>query len=324
MSGKLWVLVEEWQGQIAEITFEMLALARELAGGLGAQVEALLLGHASDGLAASLGAADRVLLVDHEALAGPDAAARARLIAELVQQHQPSLLLVPLTNVSADAVGLLAGASPSPFVNACADVVVQGGAPQARALLYGGKMEAAVPLGAATSILGILPGCRPAAAGRAEGTPPLERLDAGELVPSPVRFKRYIAPEAGDVDITRCEVLIGVGRGIQNEMNLEVAEELAGALGGAVCGSRPVIDQGWLPLSRQVGKSGVSVNPKLYIAAGISGAPEHVEGIKGADLIVAINTDPEAPIFNVAHYGIVEDALDVMEGVTEAMLARKE
>jgi electron transfer flavoprotein alpha subunit len=324
MARNVWVLAEEWQGEIAEITYEMLALARELADGLGVAVEALLLGHANGDLAASLGAADKVLSVDHDVLATPDAAARARVIAELAQEHQPRLVLVPLTNVSADEAGLLSGSSPLPFVNSCADVAVEGDSVLAYSLLYGGKMQAAVPLNAPTAILGILPGCRPAAAGQGDGAAPVEKLEAGDITPSPVRFKRYIAPEAGDVDITRYDVLIGVGRGIQNEMNLEVAEELADALGGTVCGSRPVIDQGWLPLSRQVGKSGVSVKPKLYIAAGISGAPEHVEGIKDADLIVAINTDPEAPIFNVAHYGIVEDALDVMEGVTEAMLARKE
>jgi len=125
------------------------------------------------------------------------------------------------------------------------------------------------------------------------------------------------------VDISRAEVLVAVGRGIQSKDNLAVAEELAKELGGAVCGSRPVIDQGWLPLARQVGKSGVSVKAKLYIAAGISGAPEHIEGIRGAETVVAINTDPQAPIFNEAHYGIVGDALDVLPALTEAVRAAK-
>ncbi|MFH1330029.1 MAG: electron transfer flavoprotein subunit alpha/FixB family protein, partial [Actinomycetota bacterium] len=113
------------------------------------------------------------------------------------------------------------------------------------------------------------------------------------------------------------------GRGIESEANLEVAEELAAALGGAVCGSRPVIDQGWLPLARQVGKSGVTVKPRLYVAAGISGAPEHIEGIKDAELIVAFNTDPDAPIFGVADYGVVGDATDLLEALTLAVGERK-
>lgn len=138
-----------------------------------------------------------------------------------------------------------------------------------------------------------------------------------------MRFKKYIEPEAGDVDITQQDVLVAVGRGIQSQDNLALAEELAKALGGAVCGSRPVIDQGWLSLSRQVGKSGMTVKPKLYLALGISGAPEHVEGMKNSVLIIAINTDPRAPIFNFAHYGIVADALDVLPALTAAARARK-
>jgi electron transfer flavoprotein alpha subunit len=119
------------------------------------------------------------------------------------------------------------------------------------------------------------------------------------------------------------DALVAIGRGIENDANVEVAEELAEALDGAVCGSRPVIDQGWLTLDRQVGKSGLTVKPRLYIAAGISGAPEHTEGMKDAEFILAINTDPDAPIFSVAHYGIVDDATDVLEALAEAIADRK-
>jgi electron transfer flavoprotein alpha subunit len=110
-----------------------------------------------------------------------------------------------------------------------------------------------------------------------------------------------------------------VGRGIQQEDNIEVAEELASALGGQLCASRPIVDQGWLPITRQVGKSGMTVKPKCYFALGVSGAPEHVEGIQGVDLFIAVNSDPEAPIFDVAHYGIVGDLLDIVPAVTEAL-----
>ncbi|MGD2028177.1 MAG: FAD-binding protein, partial [Anaerolineales bacterium] len=110
---------------------------------------------------------------------------------------------------------------------------------------------------------------------------------------------------------------VAVGRGMQNEGDLELAEELAAVLGGAVCASRPVIDQGWLPTSRLVGKSGKSVKPKLYLALGISGAPEHVESITNTDLIIAINTDPQAPIFNIAKYGAEIDMIDFLTSLTE-------
>lgn len=136
-------------------------------------------------------------------------------------------------------------------------------------------------------------------------------------------FKKYIEPDTSDVDITKQDVLVAVGRGIQSQDNLALAEDLAAAVGGAVCASRPVIDQGWLPLSRQVGKSGMSVKPRLYLALGISGAPEHWEGMQGARVIVAINTDPKAPIFDGAHYGAVADVLDVIPALTEKIKAKR-
>ena len=124
-------------------------------------------------------------------------------------------------------------------------------------------------------------------------------------------FEEMILPDATDVDITQQDVLVGVGRGIQQEDNLEVAEQLAQALGGVLAASRPIVDQGWLPTTRQVGKSGMTVKPKCFFALGISGVPEHVEGMKDSGLIIAVNTDPNAPIFDVAHYGVVADLLDV-------------
>ncbi len=126
-------------------------------------------------------------------------------------------------------------------------------------------------------------------------------------------------PEAGDVDITTQEVSVAVGRGIGSKDDIEVAEDLAEALDGAVAASRPLIDSGWLPKTRQVGKSGLKVAPKVYIALGISGAPEHIEGMKSAATIIAVNTDEHAPIFNFAHYGMAEDLFEVCEELTEAI-----
>jgi electron transfer flavoprotein alpha subunit len=323
MAGNIWVIAEQWRGQLSEITFELLALGRELADGLGTSLQAVLLGHEAKALAEQLGAADEVLYVDHAALADPSPETYTRALALLAKERQPASLLVPATNVGWETLGSLPAQLAAPFANQCRDVRVVDGRIEAHCLVAGGKMEAGVTAAAAPAVLGIMPGVRRADDGRVERSPSVEEA-ALELPEAPrVRFKRYIEPEVGDVDVTTQPVLVSVGRGIQMQDNVEMAEELAAALGGAVSASRPVVDQGWLPLSRQIGKSGAIVKPKVYVAAGISGAPEHVEGMKDAELIVAINMDPQAPIFDVAHYGVVGDCLDVLPALTEAVQARR-
>jgi electron transfer flavoprotein alpha subunit len=138
-------------------------------------------------------------------------------------------------------------------------------------------------------------------------------MEAPALDDLRVTLKQYIEPEAGDVDISKEPILVSVGRGIQNQDNITLAEELARALGGAVSASRPVVDQGWMSTSRLVGKSGKKVKPKVYITLGISGAPEHAEAIMDSETIIAINTDPAAPIFDIARYGAAIDMFDLFD-----------
>ncbi len=322
MAANIWGIAESWRGEISEATYELLTLGRELADATGAVLETVLAGAGVKSLAGVLGAADKVLVAENPALAEPPTETHASALAQLVRARKPACVLVPLTNVSWDWVGMLPALLDMPFLNFCEDVRFADGRFEVRCLLYGGKMQARV---AATSpvVLGILPGARHPAQGRVEKLPPVEEVTI-ELAESPrVVFKLYIEPEKGDVDIRQQPVLVAVGRGIQTQDNVALAQELADALGGALCGSRPVIDQGWLPLSRQVGKSGATVKPKLYLALGISGAPEHVEGMKNSELIIAINSDPQAPIFNVAHYGVVGDALKLAPALAETLRARK-
>jgi len=323
MAGNVWVLAEHWRSKVSDITYELLALGRDVADALEVDLQAVLLGHNVRSLAQSLGAANSVLYLDHVALATPVPESFARALASAIRARQPRAVLIPLTNVSWEIGTLLAAQLEVGYINACKDVRQVEGKIQVRSVLYGGKMEALVNPGQLPAILGILPGARPADHGRTATVPLVEDLTVDLAETSCVQLKRYLEPEPGDIDISKQEVLVSVGRGIQSRENVLLAEELAGALGGAVCGSRPVIDQGWLPLSRQVGKSGAVVKPKLYVAAGISGAPEHVEGMKNSDLIIAINSDPQAPIFNVAHYGITADAIDVLPALTETVRSRK-
>jgi electron transfer flavoprotein alpha subunit len=322
MKGSICVVAEQWRGHISEITYEALALGREVADELGVPLTAILTGSNVRDLALTLGAADSVLYVDHPLLAEPVPQPWAAALAQVLADRRPRALLIPLTNVSLGVSTLLAMDLGVAAVNFCKDVKVADGQLRVLCVMYGGKIEATVEAGGEPAILCLWPGARPAEKGRSDRSPVIEQTTV-TLEDSGVRLKRYIDPETGDVDLTRQDVLVAVGRGIQSRDNIALAEALAKALGGAVAGSRPVIDQGWLPLARQVGKSGLTVKPKLYVALGISGAPEHVEGMKDSGLIVAINSDARAPIFNVAHYGIVADVVEALPSLTATIEAKR-
>jgi electron transfer flavoprotein alpha subunit len=323
MSGNVWVVVDHWKGAVSDVTFETLALGRGVADALGVRLEAVLLGQGIRELSGSLGVADAVLYVDHPALADSVGEPTSRALASLAADRAPSAVLVPATNVTWDLLGLLPARLGAPFVNFCQDIAVVDGVLQATCLVYGGKMQVTVTGEASPVVLAVMPGARPPDAGQATTAPAVEDVSAEVPEDSRLRLLEYEEPEVADIDISQQDVLVAVGRGIGGEANLEVAEDLADALGGAVCGSRPVIDQAWLPLARQVGKSGVTVKPRLYVAAGISGAPEHLEGMRDSETIIAVNTDADAPIFSVAHYGVVDDAADVLEALAEAVRKRK-
>jgi electron transfer flavoprotein alpha subunit len=323
MAESIWVLAEQWRGRISDGTYEALALGREVAEGLGLPLRAALLGDRIGELPAALGAADSIAAIEHPALAETIPGVYADALAQAVPAETVRLFLVPLTNVSLGIGTLLAAEWKTPAINFCKDVRVAQGKLEACCLLYGGKIEVRVACGQ-SAVLGLWPGARPADRGRVQRVVPVERPAFTPMRAPGVRFRRYIEPQPGDIDITRYDVLVAVGRGINGQENIGLAEELATTLGGAVCGSRPVIDQGWLPLPRQVGKSGHTVKAKLYLALGISGAPEHVEGMKDSELIVAVNSDPRAPIFGIAHYGIVADAAEVASALAKAVKERRE
>ena len=321
MAHSILVIVEQWRKEVSEITYELLALGREVADQLLVPLQAVLLGHDVKEMAGTLGSADSVLYLDHPSLAEPLPEVYVEALAGLLVGRKPKCILCPLTNVSLGLGALLADRIGAPSLSLCKDLRVADGNFEATCLLYGGKIEAAVSVDASPAVFSVWPGARPAHHGRIERCPPLEEVTVSLPEAPSVRLKSYIRLQAGDVDITEKDVLVAVGRGIQDWGNLVLAKRLAQSLGGAVCGSRPVIDHGWLPPSRHVGCAGLTVRPKLYIALGISGAPEHVVGMRDSDVIVAVNTDPRAPIFDLAHYGIAADVLEflpVLTGVIES------
>ena len=322
MASAILILVEQLRGELSDLTFEMLGAGRVLANALGAPLYAVLLGSQAAPLALKLGGADKVLVADFPELdlAPPNTLAAA--LKAVMEQQQAGLLLIGGTNVSMGVGSMLSARADLPFINYGRALRVENGAVLVTSQLFGGKIFSDVKLSDGRGIVSVSPGAFPAEAGKSNQTPVVEKVEV-PLEASQVTFKKFLEPETGDVDITKQNVLVAVGRGIQAPDNVGLAEELAQALGGAVCASRPVIDQGWLPLSRQVGKSGMTVKPRLYLALGISGAPEHWEGMQGSQCIIAVNTDPKAPIFDGAHFGVVGDALEFLPLLTEKVKARK-
>jgi electron transfer flavoprotein alpha subunit len=319
----VWVYVEHLRGVVAGHTFELLGKGRDLAGALGGRLAAVLLGGDVRPLVGPLGAADQVVCVEDPALAEFTPQAHAAALRALAGQYTPRLLLFGATSMSMDLAALLSPALQIPLIVNCRDLAIQDGRLVATSQMCGGKLlceaEAEGPV-----VVTVLPGAFPAQAGMSDRAPAVEALS----LPAPLeglkmKAIRLLEPEVGDVDITRATALVAVGRGIQRQENLPMAEELAALLGGALCASRPVIDQGWLPLSRQVGKSGMVVKPKLYLALGISGASEHVEGMKDSELIIAVNSDPNAPIFETADYGVAMDMFEILPVLVEKLKMRQ-
>jgi electron transfer flavoprotein alpha subunit len=318
MGNDVLVLAEHTDGQIAELTYELLGKARQLAAALGGRAEVALFGPAA--LAEQLGGADTVVSVDQPGFAQYTPEAYELALRKALHERAPRLLLVSNATVGLDlaaAMSVYWDAQLVAYVNA---ISVDGDSLVATGQLLGGKIMAEVELSGPRAICAVVGGAFPAADGQGSGSPRVAALaEPPDLAALRMSLRQVIEPERGDVNITAADLLVSVGRGIESQDNLELVQELADALGAPLSASRPVIDSGWLPKTRQVGKSGLKVKPKAYLSFGISGAPEHLEGMRNAELIIACNTDPKAPIFDVAHYGTTEDLFDLVPALTDKM-----
>ena len=321
MNQDIYVVIEHLRGQVAEISFTMLAAARAIAGGSGGKVVGVLLGKDAQKLAGNL-AADQVLYVDHPALGEFTSDAYLPVLSGLIGERQPRATLLGSTTIGSDVVGGLSIRLNAPLISKCQQFLVDGSSIKAVSKICGGKIMAETDLPETTTLVTMIPGGYGPEDGQGGGAT-VEMVAAPSLDGIRVTLSSYIEPEAADVDLEKEPFVVAVGRGIQTQDNIQLAQDLADLLGGVVAGSRPVVDQGWLATSRLVGKSGKRVKAKLYLTLGISGAPEHVEGITGSETIIAINSDPAAPIFNVAKYGANVDLFDLIDPLIEKVREAK-
>ena len=316
--AEILVLVEHRQGEIREITFEMLTFADAFAAENGMKVTALLPGAGVSEMAGRLeNACDRLLLMDSPELAACNPEAYLAAIEKAIGEYKPLLTLIGHTAAGMDLAPPLAARLGIPLVTDCLDVSWNEGVLEVQRQIYGGKINENLRMKPSERYLVTLrPGSFPVSGPRA-GAAEKVTLEPPAWPQFRRRFLEYVEAELADVDITAAEILVSVGRGIGKPENIPLVQEFADAIGATLSCSRPVADKGWLPKSRQVGTSGKTVRPKIYIALGISGAFQHQAGMKNAETIIAVNKDARAPIFNVAHYGIVGDLFQVIPVLKE-------
>jgi electron transfer flavoprotein alpha subunit len=317
---EIFVLAEHRQGQVRDITYEILTKAREMAAKINAEVTAIIMGKDTKEKAKDISDyANKILLVEDAKLENFNSEAYKKVLSHLIREGKPLLTMLGHTSYGIELAPRLAASLGLPLATDCIDINYENETLYVTKQMYGGKVNVKATVRKAETYIVTI---RQAAFTAQKPATPMgcKIIEASSPLTEEItvkRFIQYILPPPGGVDITAAEKLVGIGRGIKDQSNMPIMEELAKSLGAVLACSRPIVDKGWLPSDRQVGSSGRTVKPKLYLAIGISGAFQHVLGMKNSDLIIAINKDPNAPIFNFADYGVVEDLFKVVPSITK-------
>lgn len=326
MADTILVVAEQREGKLNRVSFETITAAQSISKETGWPVEVVIPGNGIAAIAQELAAkaVSRVYTLEAPVLATYTSDAYVFALKQFIAEKQPKLVLFPHTYQVRDFAPRLALALGQTLISDAIGYKYESGKLLFTRQMFQGKFAADVSFGSdgpwlATIQIGAFRGDQ-----AESGSAPVENVAAATAEGSARVIPHEVFQEAKQaVDLSQSEVIVAVGRGIKEQKNLVLAEELAKALGGEVAASRPICDNGWLPLERQIGSSGQTVAPKLYVALGISGAIQHIVGMKGSRTIVAINKDPEAPIFEIADVGVVGNLFDVVPALTEEIKKAK-
>jgi electron transfer flavoprotein alpha subunit len=308
-------VAEHRHGTLRDVSYEGISAGRELADALDGDLHVAVISGPVDRFAESLDTPE--VDVIHTVDAGEEfdhdtyTAASEALHADL----DPAAVVFPNSVNGLDYAPAVADELGLPYVSDAVDLAYDDGLTVTREM-YGSKVETTVDVAGDQFVLSIRAGEWGGASGTGDAEISPFEFDA-DSVDDGARVQGFEEVGGGDVDIGEAEFLVSIGRGIEEEENLDLIRDLCDATGATLSSSRPIVDNGWLPKNRQVGQSGKKVTPKVYLAIGISGAVQHVAGMKGAETIIAVNTDPNAPIFDIADYGIVGDLFDVVPALIE-------
>jgi electron transfer flavoprotein alpha subunit len=328
MPDTILVIVEQREGKLNRVSWETLTAAQGLAAETGWTLEAAVAGSSVASLANEVAGkkVTKVYAIESPKLEPYTADAFAAGLKQVIASKSPKLVLMPHSYQVRDFVPKLATAMGRAVISDCVGYKKDGGKLLFTRQMFQGKLAADVsftsdPPWFVTFQNGAFRGDQVQAGAAAA---PVETVNV-EIADGVVRNKpQEVFKEAKQaVDLTQAEIIVSVGRGIKEQKNIELAKQLAEALGGELAASRPICDSGWLPMDRQIGSSGQTVAPKLYLALGISGAIQHIVGMKGARTIIAINKDSEAPIFEIADYAVVGNLFDVVPPLIEEVKKAK-
>ncbi|HUG53751.1 MAG TPA: electron transfer flavoprotein subunit alpha/FixB family protein [Vicinamibacteria bacterium] len=306
-------------GKVRRPSLEAVSEARRLGEALGAGVQSVLIGHGVAPLAAEVASygAERVHVFDDALLGSYATESFARALAQVVSQEKPAAVLIPFTAMGRDLAPRVAARVGAGLLSDVVKLDVKGGRLEARRPMYAGKVVATVRWEGEPQMATLRPNVFPL------GTPDAARkfetvTGSADVTTRRAHVQSVQAGGPGKVELTEAQIIVSGGRGLKGPENFHLVEELASALGAAVGASRAVVDAGWVDHQYQVGQTGKTVSPTLYVAAGISGAIQHLAGMSSSKVIVAINKDPDAPIFKVADYGLVGDVFEVLPKLTAA------
>ncbi len=320
MSNDILVLAEHKEGNPALITLQLLGKGRELADKLGVQLMAVVLGYKAEAVTGALVemGVDGVLVADHPCLQDYNPEVYCRVMNDVVRDTKPRLLLMGYTFLGMELGPAVAASLGVTLVSNCVDLELRDGTFSATRTVYNGVAHIKVePQGPPPLIVSVQVGAFPAnrITPRAAIVSQIPvKIDEGDIRTKVVGFQQT---GIGDIDITKADIIVAIGRGIGEMANIQLAKDVAEALGGVIGCTRPVADAGWLPPEYVVGMSGKTVRPKVYMACGISGATHHTVSMKDSQIIIAINKDPNAPIFQVAHYGVTGDLLEILPAIAQ-------
>jgi electron transfer flavoprotein alpha subunit len=327
---KILVIAEHRQGKWNNTSFETLTAAQQIASATSSSVSGLVIGKGVSVLADELATKNvaEVLLVEHDLLEAYTPDGYCVALKQVIESAKPDLILLPHTYQVRDYAPKLAAVLGKGMIADCVGYRHESGKLVFVRQMFQGKTAADVTFqGPAPWFASFQSGAfrSDLVAPHSSGKAPVNAVSV-QLSPEQIRIRPLdLFKEAKSaVDLTQAPLIVAIGRGIKAPENIPQAEALAKALGGEIAASRPICDEGWLPMERQIGSSGQTVAPKLYLALGISGAIQHVVGMKGARTIVAVNKDQNAPIFEIADYGIVADIFEVMSALTEALEKSKQ